>query len=511
VPTLGEIAGQVRRLSRRAERRKAAPAAPHAVRPFGTEWEREYMPHHLTSEASRFHAELMADLESLHTRRGQMLNYRGPRGSGKTSHISNAYPLWAALEGVEPFTLLLAETGEQAKTYLKTIRAEVEGNERIRADYPTVAGTGPVWRDDRVVLRNGCCIAARGSAGRVLGLKHGAHRPTLVIGDDLNQRADAYSPTLRRRKTDWFLKDVLAVGTPQTNFIVAGTSIHREAITCELTTSGVWRTRRYQSVLRWPERMDLWAEWERRLTNLGDDGREQAAAAFYAAHRTQMDNGGEVLWPSRYPLVELMRIRAQDQRAFQSERQDEPGTDGSTEWPPDYFDRPDLWFDEWPDDLAGRAYYLDPSKGEGSKAGDWQAHVWGGWSKGRNALCVECDCRREPTTDMVGRAITNAMAFGCPVTAETNSTMGLLMAEFERQASGKAVGLQGINNTDAKLQRIRTLGPFLARGQVKVRNTAGGRELVSQLRDVPNGEYDDCPDAASGMLRRVLVNLNGGG
>lgn len=478
--------------------------------PFGWAWEQAYLPHHVASEPSRFHLELVADLATLHDKRGTMLNYRGPRGSGKTSHISNAYPLWAALEGVEPFILLLAETGEQASTYLKTIRSEIESNERIQLDYPHSSGVGRVWRDDRLVLRNNACIVARGSAGRVLGLKHGPHRPTLVIGDDLNQRQDAHSATLRRRKIDWFLKDVLAVGTPSTNFIVAGTSIHREAITCELTNSGVWHTRRYQSVLRWPNRLDLWAEWERLLMNLSDPDREQTAAAFYAAHTPDMDAGSEVLWPSRYPLIELMKIRSQDHRAFQSERQDEPGTDGSTEWPPEYFDRPDLWFDDWPDDLTGKAYYLDPSKGEGSKAGDWQAHCWGGWSANRNALFIECDCRREPTTEMVSRAIRHAQEFGCPVTAETNSTMGLLMAEFERQSAGRLVGLQGIHNADAKLLRIRTLGAYLARGQVKVRNTPGGRELVSQLRDVPNGDHDDAPDAASGLLRRVQANLGGG-
>lgn len=505
---LADLYAVLRKAKRRVFR---PPAASKTFQPFGWEWERKYLPHHVTSEPSSFHTDLVNDLSTLHTTRGRMLNYRGPRGSGKTSHISNAYPLWAILEGVEPFVLLLAETGEQAKVYLKTIRAEIESNERIRADYPRASGVGPVWRDDRVVLRNGTCIVARGSAGRVLGLKHGAHRPSLVIGDDLNQRQDAYSPTMRRRKTDWFLKDVLAVGTPQTNFIVAGTSIHREAITCELTNSGAWHTRRYQAVRRWPERMDLWQEWERKLMNLSDPDREQTADAFYVLHSSEMNKGGEVLWPDRYPLAELMKIRAQDYRAFQSERQDEPGTDGSTEWPPDYFDRPDLWFDEWPEDIIGKAYYLDPSKGEGSKAGDWQAHTWGGWSRSRNALYVECDLRREPTTDMVARAIANAQRFGCPVTAETNGTMGLLMAEFERQAQGRVVGLQGINNTDSKLLRIRTLGPFLARGQVKIRNTAGGRECVSQLRDVPNGEYDDGPDSLSGLVRRVKVNLNGGG
>lgn len=223
-----------------------------------------------------------------------------------------------------------------------------------------------------------------------------------------------------------------------------------------------------------------------------------------------MDAGAVLLWPERFPLSLLMERRAAiGQSAFDSEYGDKPGTAGSTEWPPEYFDKPDLWFDDWPDDLQGKAYYLDPSKGEGSKAGDWQAHCWGGWSKSRNALYLECDCRREPVTEMVSRAIRYAVSFGCPVTAETNATMGLLMAEFERQAQGRMVGLQGIANTESKLLRMRSMGPFLARGQVKVRNTAGGRELVSQWRDVPNGEYDDACDAAAGLLKRVTVNING--
>ncbi len=495
---------------RRVERRAKAKPDVKAFQPFGWEWERRYLPHHVTSEPSRFHVDLMADLSELHTRRGTHLNYRGPRGSGKTSHISNAYPLWAALEGVEPFTLLTAETGEQASTYLKTIRAEVASNELIRRDYPRSAGVGPVWRDDRIVLRNGSCIVARGSAGRVLGLKHGAHRPTLVVGDDLNQRQDAYSPTMRRRKIDWFLKDVLAVGTPTTNFIVAGTSIHREAITCVLTNSGVWNTRRYQSLLRWPDRTDLWAEWERIITNPSDSDREGRATAYYAANREAMDAGAVVLWPGRYSLPDLMKIRAMDYRAFQSERQDEPGTDGSTEWPPAYFDRADIWFDDWPDDLTGTAVFLDPSKGEGSKPGDWQAHTLGGWSPKARCFYVEADPQREYPPEMVARAIRHAETMRCPVTAETNSTMGLLTAEFTRQIAGRAIGLQGINvKGNKKMRIISTLGAWLARGQIRIRNTAGGRELVSQLRDVPNGEYDDCPDSLASFLQRVLVNLNG--
>ena len=508
-------AGQLLRRVRRLRRRLAAAGAhrpPAADRPpFGLDWERRYLSHYLTCEPSRFHRQLLGDLANFHLARGQRRAYRGPRGSAKTTHISKAYPLWAALEGVEPLTLLLAETGEQAVAYLRSIKAEVAGNPAVARDYPGSAGEGPVWRDDRVVLRNGCAVVARGAAGRVLGLTHGPHRPTLVVGDDLNQRADAYSPTLRRRKLDWFLRDVMNVGGPATNFLVAGTSIHREAVVCELSRNGNWHTRRFANVARWPDRMDLWREWERAAANLGDPDRLTRAREFYDANRAEMHRGAEVLWPEREPLYALMLKRAEiGPRPFASEQQDEEGTDGAAEWPAEYFDRPGFFFDAWPADLVCRLQSLDPSKGRTAKPGDYQAHVQLGMDR-RGTLWFDADLRREPVTDMVGRALDLAAGWGpAELLAETNSTMGLLIPELERQLAdrrraGRALALNylEVSHADPKLARIRSVGGYLSRGQVRVRNTPGGRLLADQWRDVPAGEYDDGPDAAGTLVRRL--------
>ena len=507
---LRHCVGQLLPLYSAAELERAATGRGRAAEPFGWEWEQKYLSAYVGAAPSKFHIDLLRDLRDLHKTRGTRLNYRGPRGSGKTAHISKAYPLWCALEGVEPLTLLLAETGEQASIYLKAIKTELESNPKILADYPHAAGVGPVWRDDRITLRNGSTIIARGTAGRVLGLTQGAHRPTLVIGDDLNQRGDAYSPTMRRRKIDWFLKDVMKVGGPTTNFLVAGTSIHREAITCELTRNPAWTTRRYRSILDWPVRTDMWAEWELVFSNLGDPDRRENARKFYESNSVEMDRGHGVLWPDRYPLYDLMCDRAESGPGpFASERQDEEGTDGSTEWPAEYFDRSDLWFLDWPDDLIVRSYFLDPSKGRQDRAGDYQAHVWGGWSKKENALYVEADLRREPGPEMVKRAAEQAKRFHCAgVTVEGNSDgVGLLVSEWRRCAVG--VSLETIHHTDPKLSRIRSLGPLLARGQLKVRNTPGGKLLVDQLRDVPAGEFDDGPDAAAALYKTILAKLRG--
>lgn len=512
MPTLAELVADARRQLRRGSRVLSKATERASSKEFGWEWEREYLGSHLAAEPSQFHKELIADLSTFHLNRGQRRVYRGPRGSGKTAHISNAYPLWCICENAERFVLLLAETGDQAKVYLSEIKTELESNEDLAKGYPNAVGVGPVWRDSKIVTRNGVCVVARGTAGRVLGLKHNGTRPTLVIGDDLNQRGDAYSPTMRSRKIDWFLKDVLKVGTPQTNFLTAGTSIHREAIVCELSRNPAWTTRRYKSITSWPKNMDLWSRWESLFANLGDENRAATAWEFYQSNRVEMEAGSAVLWPARYSLYDLMKDRAESGPGpFASERQDEEGTDGSTEWPSSYFDRPDLWFFDWPDELMAKSFFLDPSKGRQDKPGDYQAHVWGGWSKQHNCLFVEADLRREPGPEMVQRAIDHARRFGAgTVTVEGNSDgVGLLYPMFKElcERGGKMVGYDAIHHTEPKLSRIRGLTPWLARGQIRVRSTPGGKMMVDQLRDVPSGQHDDGPDALTSLVRLIQGRL----
>lgn len=493
------------------------------VPPFGIAWVERFLPRYVKRKPSRLHLDIADDLRDFHRTRGQRRCYIAPRGGAKTTWLSKAYPLYCAVEGIEPLAVLLAETGEQAQTYLSAIKKHLERNPALAMAYPAACGEGPVWRSDRITLRNGCTIVARGAGGRILGITEDDARPTLVVGDDMNQRADAYSPTLRRRKNDWFVRDVLNVGEPATNFLAAGTPIHRECVVCELKANGTWKTRSYRSVISWPTNTDLWDAWEKIVTNLAEPDRLEHGRAFYEANRVAMDEGTVVLWPDREPIYDLMLKRAEiGPPAFASEKQDTPGTDGATEYPAEYFDWPGLWFEEWPrefghlrDGRPGKLIALDPSKGvikAGKKAGDYQARVH--LALGRDGtLYFDADLRREPVTDMVTRAIDAAATWGAAeLIAEVNNTMGLLSPEFERQFRERhEAGQHGhgllqyaeLTHTEPKLPRMRRVGGYLARKQIRVRNTPGGRLLVEQWRDMPNGEYDDGPDAAGTAVKRL--------
>ena len=432
--------------------------------------------------------------------------------SHNTTWMTTGYGLYCALEGVERYVLILSETGDQAKAFLRSIKDEVQSNAAVARDYPHAAGVGPTWEAMECRLRNGVLITARGAGGRIRGLKNRDARPSLVLVDDPNEKDDAYSPTLRQRKWDWFTRDVMAVGDiATTNVLVAGTPIHREAICYRLRDAPGWRSKTYKSVERFPDRADLWQQWERAVTNLADPDRTAAGLAFYAANRPAMDAGAEVLWAERESLYDLMLFRAANgDAAFNSEKQDEPGAGGAVEWPAAYFDDPKLWFDDWPADVVHKVYALDPSKGGESKAGDYQAHARIGVTRA-GTICVECELRREDVAAMARRAVRGAADFGAAeLVVEENGTMGFVVPEFERTMAELKllVPLRGVTNTAAKDARIRRLGPYLSRAAVRVRNTAGGRDLVAQWRAFPTGDYDDGPDAvATGVIRlEAIVN-----
>lgn len=494
----------VRRATERVDAAESAPARAPAPRPFGLPWVETFLPHYLTAAPSQLHRDLAADLAALRDSRGQRRAYSAPRGSAKTTLLSKAYPLYCVLEGTEPLTLLLAETGDQAKAYLDAVKRELEANEAVRAAYPHAAGRGPVWQGTRIRTRNGCEVMARGSGGRILGVTAGSRRPTLVVVDDGNERGDAFSPTKRQRKLEWFRKDVLPVGEPGTNVVVAGTAIHREAIVCDLRRGG-WAGGGYRALEAWPDRLDLWAEWERLRANLADPDRERTARAYYEGRRAEMDAGARVLWPERLGLYALMEYRATaGDRAFASEYQDDPGSPLGAEWAGELFERPGFWFDQWPDSLLCRIQALDPSKGEGMQA-DYQAHVQIGLAHDGD-LYVDADLRQmEDVSAMIRRALRMATEWGADLLVfEDNNTLGFMEPEIERQMEAHPV-YAGVRwtcrtNTDHKYDRIMTAGKYLSQGRVRVRNTPGGRLLVEQWREFSGGAHDDGPDAAGTAL-----------
>ncbi len=236
------------------------------------------------------HRWLCGELDQLHARRGVRLCVLAPRGSAKTTWATLAHPLRAALHGDQRFIVLTSDTGDQAHGYLGDLREQLEGNEALLRDYPTAAGRGPLWRGDAIRLRNGVEVAAFGTGGKIRGRKaHGRYRPDLIIVDDPQNKDHVISPLMRQRSWDWLTRDLLNAGDPDTNVVVLGTALHRECIVCRLQQTPGWRTRVFKSIVDWPQRMDLWGEWENILFDYDDPNREAQARTFYERNRAAME------------------------------------------------------------------------------------------------------------------------------------------------------------------------------------------------------------------------------
>lgn len=272
----------------RSETGRAALQARREPPPFEA-WARRYLAASFTSPPSLFHQWLAPFLGGLHLRRGRRENVLAPRGAAKTTWSTYAYPLWCALHAVEPYIILTSDTSGQAEGFLEAVRLTLEDNALLARDYPHLTGRGPTWRKDQLRLPNGVVIDALGTGKRIRGRKNRHHRPSLIVLDDPQGREHAYSDTLRTHSLDWLHKDVCNAGDPATNIVCLGTALHRQCIVCELQNNTGWTSHVFRSIIEWPRRMDLWAEWKEILFDHDDPQREAKARAFYLRHEKEMN------------------------------------------------------------------------------------------------------------------------------------------------------------------------------------------------------------------------------
>lgn len=167
------------------------------------------------------------------------------------------------------------------------------------------------------------------------------------------------------------------------------------------------------------------------------------------------------------------------------------------EWPSEYFGE-HIWWDDWelPHDVDCRAIAIDPSKGKTDKS-DYTAMV-NVHHDPRDIFWVDPIIERMDVTTIVGRALQQcAQNNPAGIGFEENQFQELLAIDFNDMANQLRIDTPhfGINNTLKKEVRIRSLSRLLANRQIRVRRTLGGMMLVDQLRQFPQGDHDDGPDA----------------
>jgi predicted phage terminase large subunit-like protein len=446
-----------------------------------------YFPHFVTGSKSVLHEYLFERLS--HKNTGTHLAVAAPRGEAKSTIVSQIYILWLAVLQRSHYALIIMDAYDQAATMLEAIKAELDTNPRLAMDFPKACGLGTVWREGVVVTAGGIKIQVFGSGKRMRGLRHGPHRPDLVVCDDLENDENVRSRTQRDKLETWFKKTVLKIGPPDDslNVVVIGTVLHHDSLLSRLLRDKMWESKRFSAIIRWPDRMDLWEQWER----LWRIGGEEIADEYFRARRESMEAGAIVSWPSVRPILTLMKIRARDGAdSFDSELQNAPMRENAT------FANLQFWREIEEEVIFFGA--VDPSMGRSGGHGDPSAILVGGLGRTTGKLYVtEADIQRRTPDKIISRVIELQRQYNCALwMVETVQFQEFFKDELVRQSAkaGIPVPARGVKPTTDKVLRISSLQPHVENGLILFRQEQ--TTLLEQLRHFGEPDsHDDGPDA----------------
>jgi hypothetical protein len=260
--------------------------------------------------------ELVADPGPKESRRA----YVAPRGSGKSTTLFLAVPLWAACHGWVNFVAAFSSSATQAQDHLSGLRRELQINKLIRADYPAlvtparkVNGTPVADSQSMLHTSSGFSFAARGIDTEVLGLVDPENRrPDMLLLDDIEGEEGAGYSAYQAKKRLTTLVDGILPMNDRAHVRLVGTVNLPGGILDRLTKS---------------------------VTESGEPDRwitEEQFKVTYFPPLVRLDDGSQrSLWPGRWSTEYLESISAT--RAFAKTFANKPVPEDTEYWSPTDF------------------------------------------------------------------------------------------------------------------------------------------------------------------------------
>lgn len=462
-----------------------------------------YLPHYVRGDHSRFHQAIFARVpEILTAERGVRDLFIAPRGSSKSTHLSLGFALYCIMLRKTRYCLEVCDVYAQAALLIEALKAELTTNPRLQNDFPDACGQGRVWREGEIVTRQDIRVEGLGALQKLRGRRHGPFRPDLMFFDDIENDEAVRSPEQRQKLENWIYRAALKVGPPDGSMHViwVGTVLHFDAVLVRAAKKQMWRVTEFQAVIKWPDRMDLWDQFEEVYHNDG----EEAARAFYAANTADMNAGAVVNWPSIQPLLWLMLERVSSHDAFATEYQNKPINEGNP------FGKLVFWnmrLREWIHFGA-----IDPSLGKNGKGRDPSAILIGGFDRlsGRMDV-VEASIRKRLPDIIISDTIALQREYRCLLWfVESVQFQEFLRTTMMVEAAKQGVGISAVPIVPIadKNLRIERLQPPIAAGLIRFAPTH--TTLIDQLQQWPNGDHDDGPDCLDMLWQNTLIYAGGG-
>lgn len=277
-----------------------------------------------------FREHMMMGREPLALRMGRRTCLAAPRGSAKSTVVSFLLVLHDLVYQRETYIVLISATQRQAQQRLRALRRELTEKTPLVQLFAPRYNRETVQSSERYLMAGKTRIEAFGAGVEMRGISHNGWRPTKVILDDAESSAAALSPRRRQKLHDWFTEVIDPIGQRQTHVLAIGTVLHAESLLSTLLSRPDFNALRFASIERFAPDSPEWRTWKALLTDptsgeaTGKTARE-TARDYFTAHRAQMEQGAEVLWPESEDYEQLMaQLLVQGRRSFYQEKQNQP-------------------------------------------------------------------------------------------------------------------------------------------------------------------------------------------
>jgi hypothetical protein len=172
-----------------------------------------------------------------------------PRGSSKTTIAGLAVPLYKLLYQEDKFTLYVSKADRHSQGQLESVRKELVQNDAIREIFGNLKPSRSEeerWSKEKFETMTGVAMQARGKGSAIRGVNHNNKRPTSILIDDPQDKADCKSDMVREDDIKWAFAELMparsrVVGT-KGRITCLGTWLHRHCLVAVWSRDPRWTT-----------------------------------------------------------------------------------------------------------------------------------------------------------------------------------------------------------------------------------------------------------------------------
>ena len=253
-------------------------------------WGKIYFPHHFRIKSPKFHVRIVEEII-----KNRFTGIAAPRESSKSTLCTFLYPLHQLCFKKRRFIVIVSNTYAKSARTLENIKKEFRDNAALQRDYPisiTKDSEGDSifrWGDGyetRILCKGAEQI------GSVRGEKFGAHRPDLILVDDIEDDEMVKNPDRRRDLKDLYDEALIPAGEHGVvQVIFIGTILHDDSLMAKIVSK------------------DFYPEYKKLL---------------YRAKVRQDDGTYISLWHEKWTLHFLEQEEKEKPDVFAKERQNDP-------------------------------------------------------------------------------------------------------------------------------------------------------------------------------------------